>query len=75
MAPPAPELPHEVAYLWDWFVKLSRKRQSGMGPLPISSAEVRDWCALRRISFDPFEHDVLDQLDELYLQHQYRKET
>lgn len=75
MAPPAPELPFELEYIWKWFRRLSRKRQSGMGPLPISSTEVRDWCALRRVAFDPFEHDIFDQLDELYLSHQYKKET
>jgi hypothetical protein len=45
-----------------------------MGPNPITSAEILAWCARRRISFDPFEHDILDQLDELYLSHQCTKE-
>lgn len=46
-----------------------------MGPGPISSTEVRDWCALRRVEFEPFEHDILDRIDSLYLSHQYKKET
>lgn len=75
MAPHAPELPFELEYLWTWFLKLSPRRQSGMGPGPISSEEVNHWCARRRIVFDPFEHDILDRIDELYLQHHYKKEA
>jgi hypothetical protein len=70
----APDLPHEIAYIWEWFKKLSRKRQSGMGPLPISSEEVLAWCARQRVSFEPHEHDILDRLDDLYLSHQYKKD-
>lgn len=74
MAPAAPELPAELEYLWTLFLKLSRKRQNGMAANPISSTEIRDWCALRRVSFEPFEHDVIDRLDDLFLSHQYKKE-
>jgi len=73
-APVAPNLPHELAYLWEWFLKLSRKRQSGMGPLPIASEEILAWCARQRVSFEPHEHDILDRLDDLYLSHQYKKD-
>lgn len=72
--PAAPELPFELAYIWDWFLKLSRKRQSAMGPNPITSEEVLCWCARQGISFTPFENSVIDQLDDLYLSHQYKKE-
>lgn len=75
MAPAAPECPFELEYLWTWFLKLSRKRQSGMGPSPISSEEINHWCARRRVVFEPHEHDILDRLDELFLSHQYKKET
>jgi hypothetical protein len=74
VAPAAPELPFELEYLWKLFLRLSRKRQSGMGPLPIASEEIKNWCALRRISLEPFECDILDQLDDLYLSHQYKKD-
>jgi hypothetical protein len=73
-APAAPDPPVELEYLWKLFLKLSRKRQSGMGPLPITSEEVFMWCARRRISFEPFEHDIIDLLDDLYLSHQYKKD-
>lgn len=46
-----------------------------MGPGPISSTEVLDWCARRRVVFEPHEHDILDRIDDLYLSHQYKKET
>ena len=46
-----------------------------MGPGPISSTEVLDWCARRRVVFEPYEHDILDRIDGLYLSHHYKKET
>lgn len=67
-------MPIELEYLWKLFTKLNRKRQSGMGPGPLSSDEVLKWCARQRVSFEPYEHDILDRLDDLYLSHQYKKD-
>lgn len=66
-------MPFELAYIWEWFLKLSRKRQSGMGPCPITSGEILCWCVRHGIYFTPFENSVIDQLDDLYLSHQYKK--
>jgi hypothetical protein len=70
----APDVPYELEYIWNWFLKLSRKRQSGFGPGPITSEEIVYWCVRQGVTFTPFEHTVIDQLDDLYLSHQYKKD-
>lgn len=32
---------------------------------PLTSGEILNWQRRRRIRFDPFEEDVIDQLDSL----------
>jgi hypothetical protein len=59
-----------LEYIWDWFVKLSRKRQNGMGVNSLTSAEILAWQDRFRIRFDPFEESVIDRLDLLYVYHQ-----
>lgn len=71
---PAPIMPVELGYIWTWFLKLSRKRQNGMGANPIASTEVLAWAARQGVLMTPFENDVIDRLDELYLAKQYEKE-
>ena len=34
---------------------------------PISSEEVLAWCARRRLQLTPYEHSLIDRLDDLYL--------
>lgn len=75
MGEAAPDVPFELEYIWDWFMRLSRKRQNGMVPNPITSEEVIAWCARQGISFTPFENTVIDRLDDLFLSHQFKKET
>lgn len=70
-----PALPFELEYLWNWFGQLSGKRQNGMGVNPLASSEILAWQARRQITFDPFEHDVIDRLDALFVSHQNKKEA
>jgi hypothetical protein len=63
-------LPAELEYIWGWFLRLSRKRQGGMGVNPLSSAEILAWQARHRAPFDAFEESVIDRLDALYVYHQ-----
>lgn len=67
-------MPLELEYLWLLFLKLSRKRQNGMGPNPITSEEVLAWCIRQQVALTPSEHTVIDQLDDLFLSQQYKKE-
>lgn len=69
-----PHLPVELERIWTWFTKLNGKRQNGMGVNPLSSAEILAWAARYQIPMDPFEHDVIDRLDALYVHHQNKKE-
>lgn len=63
-------MPPELEYIWEWFAKLSGKRQNGMGVNPISSTEILAWQQRQRIRFDPFEESVIDRLDATFLKHQ-----
>lgn len=44
-----------------------------MGVDPLSSQEILAWQTRYRLELDPFEHQVLDQLDNLYVHHQNKK--
>lgn len=70
-----PALPIELEYLWKLFWKLNCKRQNGMGVNSLDSSEILAWQARRRVQFDPWEHDVIDRLDALFVQHQNKRET
>jgi hypothetical protein len=71
----APRLPPELEYIWDWFVKLSRKRQNGMGVNSLTSAEILAWQDRFRTRFDPFEESVIDRLDLLYVYHKNKRDS
>lgn len=73
-APETPTLPVELEYLWELYLRMSRRRQNGMGMNPLSSTEVLAWLARRRRRLDPFEHDILDQIDDVYLSTHYKKD-
>ncbi|WP_426070248.1 phage tail assembly chaperone [Janthinobacterium sp. DSP2-3-3] len=73
-APPEeakPPMPFELAHVWEWFAQLNRKRQNGMAVNPIASTEILAWQARHGIAIEPFEHQLLDQLDALFLSHQH----
>jgi hypothetical protein len=65
-----PQLPFELTYIWEWFAKLSGKRQNGMGVNSLTSAEILAWQDRHQVRFDPFEESVIDRLDLLYVHHQ-----
>lgn len=52
-------------------MQLNRKRQNGMAVNPITSTEILAWQARYRLALDPFEHQLLDRLDALFLSHQH----
>lgn len=63
-----PELPYEVAHIWDCFLKLSAKRTSGFKERnPLSELEIEAWERRRRMRLDPFEIECIDALDRVYL--------
>ncbi len=46
-----------------------------MGINPLSSVEILAWQQRHGVAFDPFEHDVIDKIDALYVQQQNKKEA
>jgi hypothetical protein len=59
-----PEMPDELAYLWEWFCELDAARGSnGFGISSISHSEIRAWAELTRVSPEPWEIGVLRRLD------------
>lgn len=60
-------LPYELTYLWEWFNKLTWKREAGMGVNPLTSAEILAWQRRHRLQFEPYEEAIIDRLDALYI--------
>lgn len=65
------DCPFEALYLWDYFMLINQRRQrDSMGiPQPISQAEVESWCRRRGIDFSPWENEVIDALEAVYMKH------
>jgi hypothetical protein len=58
----------ELAYLWDWFMDLSKGRTgNGFGANPLPWTEVQAWCALTRTTLSRVEVRALRLLDGLFL--------
>lgn len=69
-----PQLPFELEYIWTWFTRLNKRRQNGMDVNPLSSQEILAWQARHQVQMDPFEQDVIDRLDDLFLYHHHKKD-
>lgn len=65
--PEAPPPPIELAYLWDMFLAMNRKRQNGIAVNPLADSEILAWQARRRIRLEPYEEGIIDRLDAAYL--------
>lgn len=66
-APEEENCPWEVEYLWDWYCKLSGRRQSGMAANPLLVTEIRSWAEGMRKNMQPFELDALIQIDDAFI--------
>ena len=71
--PEAPELPSEASHLWVAFCALDATRGGGMGPGPISFAEIEAYARLHGFAWAPVEVELLRALDIEYLTHQAQK--
>jgi hypothetical protein len=62
------ECPSCVMYLWDYFRDMNRRRTSnGYGYNPITEEGVQAWARRRRITLLPFENELLDELEYVFL--------
>lgn len=66
-------MPPELEYLWTWFCALSRSRQVGMALSAFSNAEVLAWQARHGKHFEPYEHEIVDRIDDLYIAQHNKK--
>ena len=57
-----------VRYLWNYFLDMSRRRSgNGYGHNPISHEGVEAWARSRRITLQPFEHQMLDAIETVFI--------
>jgi len=61
-------MPEVTEYLWHWFLRLSKRRGGGFGPAPLTHSGMRDFFHLAGIRPSAWEIELLEELDDLYLQ-------
>jgi len=63
-----PHLPPGTAYLWNDFVRMSRRRRNnGFGPEPLSYEDIRSYAYARAITFADWELDAIEALDDAFI--------
>lgn len=63
-----PPLPRPANYIWRMFTRLrSRKGSNGFGAGPLEWPDIAAFCALARISFTPWELEIVELLDDLFV--------
>lgn len=67
-----PELPSSCYEVWSWFIKLHKKRQSGMAVNPVSWEAMQAFFFLNDIVPETWEIDMIDKFDDIVLD-QYAK--
>lgn len=67
------ELPDCMKEYWNWFIKLSNKRPSGMGLSAIPYSEMKAFFSLYDITPDPCEIEIVEMFDTVAMKH-YQKQ-
>jgi hypothetical protein len=63
-----PALPMALAYLWMAYKRMRRRKGgNGFGPQPIEGQDVESYERRFRFRFLPFENEIIDTLDDLYM--------
>jgi hypothetical protein len=63
------ECVEQSKYLYDYFLSMNRRRvNNGYGPLAITHMEMMAWAQLHGVGLSPFEVEVLDSIEDKYLQ-------
>lgn len=63
-----PPLPAALAYLWTAYLRIRRRKGgSGFGPSPIDGGDVESYERRFRFRFTPWEHEMIDALDDAYM--------
>lgn len=61
-----PEMPAELVYLWNAFLRLSARRTVGFSANPISWSEIDAFARYTGTRLTPWEVKILEDLDDLY---------
>jgi hypothetical protein len=62
-----PPLPSELAYLWDTFWRLRRRKQNAFAASAIEWTDIDAFLRLTRTVLNEWEISVIEMLDDLYL--------
>lgn len=62
-----PRFPIEVGYLWTAFLRLRKRASGGMGPSPISWADIDAFSRHSGLRLLPWEIETIEALDDLWL--------
>lgn len=62
-----PDMPAAALPAWEWFLDLSRGRQTGMGLCPIAWEAIRAWADLRGITLTRLDLDLIRAFDAAFL--------
>lgn len=64
-----PPFPEALRYLWVAFFRIRRRKGSGLnGPLPIELPDLAAFAVLSGIRLAPWETEIIEDLDDLWLQ-------
>lgn len=63
-----PVLAPECVHLWNAFVRMAERRQSGMGPQPISFQEIVWYCRVFHERFELWEIGAITALDDAFFE-------
>lgn len=61
------EPPEDTEYLWQWFCRLSGRRQSGMGPAPLAWPQIDAFFRLQGVVPDDWELVAIELLDNEWM--------
>ena len=68
------EMPDCMKDYWQWFLKLSNRRPSGMGVSAISYYEMMAFFTLIGVNPDPYEIEIIEAFDRVALKHYQEQE-
>lgn len=72
-APEVKYCPHEVEYIWEWFIELNSTRDAGMQCSGIKHTEITAWSEGMRINITPFERRAIRAIDVAFINNQNTK--
>lgn len=70
-----PEIPLCFQYVFNWFLQLSGRRQSGFNLQPISYSEIKAFFELKRETPQQWELDLIIAFDNIFLDELAKKDN